>query len=137
MLALVTSRRPISQCLRIQSDNQISDMLSDKLSALHDAINCASLVRLRETLVVLSIQSDVIRNALSSRLLVSEGDLVQPTGASAEPAMQASSKKRPRYEQCKHCKSEFDVMKNREGSCVYHDGELQPPFNPSFGRSQT
>jgi len=34
-------------------------MLSDELSALHDAINYAGLVRLRETLVVLPVQSNI------------------------------------------------------------------------------
>ncbi|KAK6001713.1 hypothetical protein QM012_002203 [Aureobasidium pullulans] len=39
--------------------------------------------------------------------------------------------KRQRYAMCENCKEEFDVTENDNGSCQYHDGELEVEWDSS------
>lgn len=44
-----------------------------------------------------------------------------------EPLREGSNKrKRPRYEICTHCETEFDVTENNEKACAWHEEEVTP-----------
>ncbi|WPH03746.1 Hypothetical protein R9X50_00662900 [Acrodontium crateriforme] len=78
--------------------------------SLSEAIASASQKRLAEILRQICSTNVEANAAATSYLLVSVDA--------------ASGVKRKAYETCENCKAEFHVMNNKDGDCVYHDGEI-------------
>jgi hypothetical protein len=99
------------------------------LELVLDALDTADIDRLRITLEKICKQSDVALSLVCNELLVQQSDLVGNKEKGSRNGVNGMSLKRKReeyvgvrYATCKQCKEEFDVTKNGEDSCEWHDG---------------
>ena len=80
------------------------------VSSLESVIATASADRLRAVLADICRANAEAKDIAQAALLATH-----PNGATL---------KRKRYETCENCHAEYDVTKNRNGDCVYHEGEF-------------
>ncbi|THZ75991.1 hypothetical protein D6C85_02532 [Aureobasidium pullulans] len=87
---------------------------------LRTAVDKLTFSRLR-TVVYKTLNSSPQARAIFEKEVLT----VQPIDSGVDEGM-VGMNKRPRFEMCRLCKSEFDVTENAENSCVHHSGELEP-----------
>ncbi|KAL1382722.1 hypothetical protein HDK64DRAFT_258433 [Phyllosticta capitalensis] len=94
-------------------------------SVLTLAIDDADHDRLQKVLKNLCRQSEHAKALIEKELLTSEpADSEEASKDEKKTAPQG--KKRPIYSVCEMCREEYDVTKNTDEACTFHDGELGP-----------
>ena len=103
--------------VEVPEDEGASDAESDpssgspapppKPTALEDALDCASWDQLRYCLRLLCTTKQH-KDAISAHFL--------------RPISKSDNWKRPRYELCRNCGSDYTVDENEKGDCYYHPG---------------
>lgn len=89
-------------------------------SSIENAINTATKDRLAKTLHRMILGSSEVRQLAESHLLVDHEAVLGTSTAS-------SWTKRKKYEICKHCSKEYDILRNKHLDCMYHPGILGTP----------
>ncbi|CAM6092117.1 unnamed protein product [Calypogeia fissa] len=120
----------------------------DQEKAVHEAINCASAKTVRNFLRKLYAMSSDVKQMVENEFLAveesgGEGPNDEKNGGTREVTAShqdgrnklqkyhvlgpASGKKhaRPRFVTCQQCRKEFDVTKNNDKACSWHDLELE------------
>ncbi|THZ61589.1 hypothetical protein D6C86_04308, partial [Aureobasidium pullulans] len=87
---------------------------------LRTAVDKLTFSRLR-TVVYKTLNSSPQARAIFEKEVLT----VQPIDSGVDEGT-VGMNKRPRFEMCRLCKTEFDVTENAENSCVHHSGELEP-----------
>jgi hypothetical protein len=104
---------------------------SDGLVLL-DAIDSISLHRARKVLIELCTESPQARQFLCDKLLVGHGQTSSKDDTEAGPKRKRDAQQR--YEICKQCEEEYDILNNSQDACAWHPGKLSSVYNTSRNR---
>ncbi|KAF2126573.1 hypothetical protein P153DRAFT_346475 [Dothidotthia symphoricarpi CBS 119687] len=105
-------------------------MSSTKL--LNEAIDNASVNRLRDILKTLCSKSDVTHASVCNELLLAKTEETNSTSARGKRKRDGPEYSGPRFATCGRCFSEFDVTENGPESCQWHDGKTHSSASVEF-----
>ncbi|EAT82605.1 hypothetical protein HBH56_112270 [Parastagonospora nodorum] len=108
------------------SENSRPNNISVDASVLHDAIDSATIDRLRTVLRAICTENTAAFKLACDHLLVVQGaDGDTDTKRKRDERLQ-------RFEICEQCQEEYDVLDNPDDACVWHPGETEPDFEGDF-----
>lgn len=99
------------------SENSRPNNISVDASVLHNAIDSATIDRLRTVLRAICTENPAAFKLACDNLLVVQGaDGNTDTKRKRDEPLQ-------RFETCEQCKEEYDVLDNPDDACVWHPGK--------------